>query len=155
MYFERRVSLSDVLQSCTSAVTGTAGTPFGWAGVIGLSQENLCITEVLMNKRLYCVCAALALVAAPCVAAASNWDGTWKLDPAKSKMTGSTVTITQNDNMYTLDTGSFKFSFGCDGKDYHVLPDRTISCTGSGNSYTLVEKINGKVDATVKRTISA
>jgi hypothetical protein len=106
-----------------------------------------------MKSRLYCVCAALALVAAPCLAAVSKWDGTWKLNPAKSKMTGSTVTITQNGNMYMLDTGSFKFSFGCDGKDYNVLSDRTISCTGSGNSYTLVEKINGKVDATIKRTI--
>jgi hypothetical protein len=108
-----------------------------------------------MNRKLYCVWAALALIAAPCLAAGKSWDGTWKLDPAKSKMTGSTVIITQNDNMYTLDTGSFKFSFGCDGKDYHVLPDRTISCTGSGNSYMLVGKINGKVQSTVKRTISA
>ena len=89
---------------------------------------------------------------APCVAAAANWDGTWKLNQAKSKMTGSTVTITQNGNMYALDTGSFKFSFGCDGKDYHFLPDRTISCTGSGNSYTLTWKINGKLQSTTKRT---
>jgi hypothetical protein len=108
-----------------------------------------------MNKRLYCACAALALAAAPCVAAAASWDGTWKLNQAKSKMTGSTVTMTQSGNMYTVDTGSFKFSFGCDGKDYHFLPDRTISCTGSGNSYTLDWKINGKLQSTTKRTISA
>ncbi len=108
-----------------------------------------------MNKRLYFVCAALALAAAPCFAAGSKWDGTWKLDPAKSKMTGSTVTITQNGNMYTLDTGSFKFSFACDGKDYNFLPDRTVSCTGAGNSYSLVFKIKGKVESTTKRTISA
>ena len=107
-----------------------------------------------MNKRLYCVC-ALALAAAPCVAAGPSWDGTWKLNPAKSKMTGSTVTISQNGNMYGVDTGSFKFSFACDGKDYHVLPDRTIACTGGGNAYTLVWKINGKVLSTTKRTISA
>jgi hypothetical protein len=119
------------------------------------SGKNFVYTEVLMKSRLYFVCAAMALMAAPCLAAVSHWDGTWKLNPAKSKMTGSTVAITQNGNMYTVDTGSFKFSFGCDGKDYNVLPDRTISCTGSGNSYTLVEKIKGKLDATIKRTISA
>lgn len=108
-----------------------------------------------MNKRLYFVCATLALAAVPCLAAGPSWNGTWKLNPTKSTMTGSSVTITQSDKMYTLDTGTFKFSFGCDGKDYNVLPDRTVSCTGSGNSYTLVWKIKGKVQATTKRTISA
>lgn len=108
-----------------------------------------------MKSRLLFVCAAVALAAAPCVAAASSWDGTWKLNEAKSKMTGSTVTITQNGNMYTVDTGSFKFNFACDGKDYNVLPDRTISCTGSGRNYSLAEKINGKVYSTTRRQISA
>lgn len=109
-----------------------------------------------MNKRWTCICiAALALAAAPCFAATSKWDGTWKLNQAKSKMTGSTVTISQSGNMYTTDTGSFKFSFACDGKDYHVLPDRTISCTGSGRAFTLVGKINGKLYSTTKREISA
>jgi hypothetical protein len=97
----------------------------------------------------------LALVALPCLAAGPSWDGTWKLNQAKSKMTGSTVTITQNGNMYGVDTGSFKFSFGCDGKEYNFLPDRTVACTGSGNSYTLVWRINGKVMSTTKRAISA
>ncbi len=108
-----------------------------------------------MNRKLYCVCAALALIAAPCLAAGTSWDGTWKLNQAKSKMTGSTVTITQNGSMYTLDTGAIKLNFGCDGKDYSFLSDRSVSCTGSGNSYTLVFKINGKTEATTKRTISA
>lgn len=108
-----------------------------------------------MKIKLYCVCAAVALAAVPCFASGPSWDGTWKLSPAKSHMTGSTVTITQNGNMYTLDTGTFKFNFGCDGKDYNILPDRTISCTGSGRSYTLVSKVNGKHYATTKREISA
>jgi hypothetical protein len=97
----------------------------------------------------------LAMSAIPCLAAKQSWDGTWKLNEAKSKMTGSTVTISQSGTMYTLDTGTFKFSFACDGKDYHLLPDRTISCKGSGNSYTLVENVNGKSFATIKRQISA
>ena len=107
-----------------------------------------------MNKRLFCACAALVL-AVPSFAAGQSWNGTWKLNQAKSKMTGSTVTITQDGKMYTLDTGSFKFSYACDGKDYNVLPDRTLSCTGSGRSYTLTEKVKGKLYATIKREISA
>ena len=74
-----------------------------------------------MNKKLTFLCAATLMMAAiPCFAAASKWDGTWKLNQAKSKMTGATVTISQNGNMYTVDTGAFKFSFACDGKDYRV-----------------------------------
>jgi hypothetical protein len=57
--------------------------------------------------------------------------------------------------MYTTDTGSFKFSYACDGKDYHLLPDRTVACTGSGNSYVMTWKINGKVQSTTRRTISS
>lgn len=108
-----------------------------------------------MKRMLCCACAAIALAAIPCVASGSSWDGTWKLNVAKSKMTGQTVKITQNGNMYTLDSGSFKFNFACDGKNYNILPDRTLSCTGRGGSYTLVEKVNGKLYATVKREISA
>ncbi len=108
-----------------------------------------------MKMKLYFVCAALALAAAPCLAAGTSWDGTWKLNAAKSKMTGQTVTITQNGGMYTLDAGTVKFNFACDGKDYNVFPPQTLSCTGSGNSYTLVEKANGKLYATIKRHISA
>lgn len=108
-----------------------------------------------MKSRFLFMCAAVALAAAPCVAAASSWDGTWKLNEAKSKMTGQTVTLTKNGNMYTVDTGTLKFNFACDGKDYNVLPDRTVSCTGSGRSYTMVEKIKGNLYATTKREISA
>ena len=108
-----------------------------------------------MKKLLCCACAALALATIPTLAAASSWDGTWKLNQAKSRMTGATVTISQNGNMYTVDDGSFKFSFACDGKDYQVLSDWTISCTGSGNSYEMESKINGKVQSTTKRTISS
>jgi hypothetical protein len=54
-----------------------------------------------------------------------------------------------------LPVGTFKFNFACDGKDYHVLSDRTLSCTGSGRSYTLVEKVQGKLYATIRREISA
>lgn len=109
-----------------------------------------------MSKKLTFLCAAtLTIATVPCFAAASKWDGTWKLNQAKSKMTGATYTISQNGNMYTVDTGSFKLSYACDGKDYQFLPDRTVSCTGSGNSYSMTGKINGKIQSTTKYTISS
>ena len=108
----------------------------------------------MRNKLTFLCAATLMLATIPCFAAASKWDGTWKLNPAKSRMTGATVTISQNGNMYTADTGAFKFTFACDGKDYHFLPDRTMSCTGNGRSFTMVAKINGKLYSTTKREIS-
>lgn len=110
-----------------------------------------------MNKLLCCACAALLSMAAagPCFAAGSRWDGTWKLDEAKSKMTGSTVTITQDGKMYTVDTGSLKLKYACDGKDYPIIANYSESCTGGGNSFTDVMKVNGAVYSTTRREISS
>jgi hypothetical protein len=109
-----------------------------------------------MKKIFCCAVAAAALaVSIPCFAAGSPWDGTWKLNQAKSKLTGTTVTITQDGSMYTLTGGAVTFKFACDGKDYPVIGNSTISCTGSGNSYEMVSKINGKFDSKSTQTISA
>jgi hypothetical protein len=110
-----------------------------------------------MKKLLCCaLAAAMSLsVAAPCFAAGSPWDGTWKLNQAKSKMTGSTFTISLDGGMYTVDTGTIKFQYACDGKDYTIIADRTISCTGGGNSFTVGIKVAGKPYSTTHRTISA
>jgi hypothetical protein len=110
-----------------------------------------------MKKLLCCACAAALSMAAaiPCFAAGSPWDGTWKLNEAKSKMTGGTVDITKNGDMYMVNTGSFSYKFACDGKDYPVLADRTAVCTGGPRMFTDVMKINGKVYETTKHEISA
>ena len=110
-----------------------------------------------MKKLIYCACASAFALAAvvPCFAAGSPWDGTWKLNQAKSKLTGQTVTITQDGAMYNVNTGTIQYKFACDGKDYPILADRTISCTGGPTSFTEVVKIAGKVYSTTTRTISA
>ncbi len=107
-----------------------------------------------MKKLLCCALAAAVslAVAAPCFAAGSPWDGTWKLNQAKSKMTGSTFTISMDGGMYTVDTGTIKFQYACDGKDYTIIADRTISCTGGGNSFTVGIKVAGKPYSTTHRT---
>jgi hypothetical protein len=88
-----------------------------------------------MNKRLYCVCAlalALALAAVPCLAAGQSWDGTWKLNEAKSKFTGETMTLEDKGNgMIQVSGGSVTYDFACDGKAYPEIADRTMTCTGS------------------------
>jgi len=109
-----------------------------------------------MKKTVLCLCAAVvaACAALPCYAADSPWDGTWKLNEAKSKMTGETETITKAGDMYTVH-GPVSYKFACDGKEYPILEDRTIACTASGHTYTMMVKVKGNLVATSKHEISA
>lgn len=109
-----------------------------------------------MNKELFCVCAGLALAAAPCLAAGPSWDGTWKLNVAKSKMTGETFTIEAKGNMLHLTHGNLSYDFACDGKAYETVADRTIACAGSpATGYDFVAKAGDRVLSESHRTFSA
>jgi hypothetical protein len=109
-----------------------------------------------MNKRLYCVSAALALAATSCFAAGSSWDGTWKMNVAKSKLTGDTFTIEAKGNMMHYTNGVVAFDFACDGKTYAVIADRSWTCTGSpAAGYDFVATAGDKVLAKFHRTFSA
>src|ERR1700760_1057145 len=109
-----------------------------------------------MKKRLYFVCAALALSAAPCLAAATSWDGTWKMNVAKSKFTGDTFTITAKGNMMKFSAGVVPYDFAWDGKAYPIIADRTITCTGSpATGYDYVTKAGNNVLSKSHRTFSA
>lgn len=87
--------------------------------------------------------------------ASSPWDGTWKLNEAKSKMTGSTFSVSKDGDMYLLKASTVTFKYACDGKDYPVIADRTFSCTMSGMTMNSVSKGSGKTLSTTKRDISA
>ena len=106
-----------------------------------------------MRKGLLFV--LLLLFTLPCLAADSPWNGSWKLNEAKSKLTGTTVTFTKEGDMYVVDEGTVKFKFACDGKEYPTLADRTITCTQSGSVYTTVAKVGGTVLSTTTHTISS
>ncbi|HXS11912.1 MAG TPA: hypothetical protein VN734_04365 [Acidobacteriaceae bacterium] len=109
-----------------------------------------------MKKRLYFACAVVALAAAPCFAAGSSWDGTWKLNVAKSKFTGDTFTIEAKGNMMHFSNGVVAFDFACDGKAYPVIADRTSTCSGSpAAGYDFESKAGDKVLAKSHRTFSA
>ena len=53
-------------------------------------------------RKLYSP-AFLVEVALPCCASDSPTSGTWKLNEAKSEMTGTTVTFTKIGDMYAVD----------------------------------------------------
>jgi hypothetical protein len=109
-----------------------------------------------MKSRLFCACAALALVAAPCLAAGSSWDGTWKLNVAKSKFTGDTFTVEAKGDMMHLSDGTVSFDFACDGKAYMIIADRSWTCTGSPTAgYDFITKAGDKVLSKSHRSFSA
>ena len=91
-----------------------------------------------MNKILLSTCLATlsVLTAAPCLAAGSPWNGTWKENLSKSKLTGDTVVVTEKpDGTFHYSAGGIlEYDFTCDGKPHPTIADRTITCTGNPES---------------------
>jgi hypothetical protein len=113
-----------------------------------------------MKRMIGSVCAAAvlaALAAAPCLAADTPWNGTWKLNQEKSNLTGDTFTVTNlgGGRMHYTNGSTVSYDFACDGKDYTILANRTGTCIrNSANSYDVTTKINGVVVARNHREIS-
>jgi hypothetical protein len=110
-----------------------------------------------MKMTAWCAGVMLVTAAVPCFGAGQSWDGTWKLNEAKSKFTGETYVIEDKGNgMMHVSRGSVAYDFACDGKPYTVLADRTITCTGSASSgYDYVVKGGDTVLSKSHRTFSA
>ncbi|MDP9039415.1 MAG: hypothetical protein M3O02_09100 [Acidobacteriota bacterium] len=113
-----------------------------------------------MKKLLYSACTAALFLSstATCLAADSPWNGTWKENLAKSKLTGDTFTITAKPGgAFHLDAGGqIQYDFACDGKSYPSVADRTLTCTGTpAAGLVFVTSINGKVLSKSNRTFSA
>jgi hypothetical protein len=69
-------------------------------------------------------------------AMSSNWDGTWKLDAAKSRIYGPTLRISRSsDGVYHSSGRIGAANFDCDGKGHLVSKDDTISCTQRDADY--------------------
>lgn len=108
-------------------------------------------------KQKILLCAAIAAICVPACRAAENpWNGTWKLNEAKSRLTGSVDTVSKGaDGRYTVATSGLTFSFGCDGAEYPIPGGRMLSCTKvSDTSMRFVVKAGGDELAQVERTLS-
>lgn len=91
-----------------------------------------------------------AVVALPAFAADNPWFGTWKLDAAKSHMTGDTFTYTKGDDgMDEYSNGPISFKFTANGIDYPVWQDATMSWVSTGpNQWKETDKLKGTVTET-------
>lgn len=102
-----------------------------------------------MKRNLLVLVAVLAIGApAVCRAAGSPWDGTWKLNQSKSKMTGDVFTLAALPNGgFHLSTPSHSLDrdYTCDGKDYPVFAERTGTCKKVDDThYEMAGKTAGK-----------
>jgi len=110
-------------------------------------MKNIALTLVL-----------LAASAGAASAADSPFAGTWKLDVDKSKLAGDTFSYTATASGFQYSNGgTLKYDFATDGKDYAVIPGRTVSWTKSGdNTWDSVYKDgHGTVVSKVHRVLSA
>ncbi len=102
------------------------------------------------KNRLYVFPVVLTFtVSCSCFAAASDWNGTWKLNDAKSQLGGETETITRLANGIFHDEakGRGSIDFACDGKEYPfpAVPAASITCTGSdADGYDEITRVNGR-----------
>ncbi|HEV2286286.1 MAG TPA: hypothetical protein VGR80_09600 [Steroidobacteraceae bacterium] len=111
-----------------------------------------------MKATWMILCALLALPAGAASAADSPWNGTWKLDSAKSQLTGQTFSYTQRPNgmLHYEDGSTTSYDFGLDGKEYKTWTNRTSTWTAAGNNaWDRVVRIDGKVTAKGHIVLSA
>lgn len=109
-----------------------------------------------MNKLLL---TALVCALAPSAFAASPWDGTWKLDVAKSHFEGPSFIYSKTaSGMWHFSDGSnVNFDFAPDGKPYKTVDaDDTMTTTAKGDHELIeVNKHKDIVLSTIDETLSA
>jgi hypothetical protein len=98
-------------------------------------------------KSMLITCSLLALPIGTALATESPWNGTWKIDPARSQLAGDTFTYSKGPgNLLHFSDGVVAFDFAADGKEYKAAYDRTTVWTAAGpNAWDTVSKANGKV----------
>jgi hypothetical protein len=91
------------------------------------------------------------------LAAHSPFAGTWKLDLAKSKLTGDTLTYSKIPGGLRYSNGStVAYDITMDGKDHPTMFDRTAAWSNDGkNAWTTVTKAHGVVMSRTHRSLSA
>src|ERR1051326_3852042 len=88
--------------------------------------------EAVMRNMFALVVGAVAVYTTIAAAADAPYIGTWKLNTAKSQMTGETLSIEKlpaGDMQYHYDVEGFAYNFNLDGKEYPLPDGGTTSWT--------------------------
>ena len=103
-----------------------------------------------MKTICACVLLVLGFAAASVRAADPAYVGKWRVNTAKSQMTGDTVTIGPADGgMMQFNSQGFAYKFKLDGKDYPMPDGGTTAWTAtSPDVWDVTNHLNGKVTNT-------
>ena len=83
----------------------------------------------MKDNCLVWVIATAILVAGACRKTSPTWNGTWKLNEPRSSIPGPSVSITISPTgEYHFDNGTQSYNFRCDGREYAMANNRTLSC---------------------------
>jgi hypothetical protein len=108
------------------------------------------------NMRILIGVVAAVLAAGSAQAATSPFAGSWKMDLARSQLTGDTVTYTATAAGFESSGGAVTYKFAIDGKDYPTLGDRTTAWSKAADGgWDMTTKASGKVLSKAHRTLSA
>ena len=85
------------------------------------------------------------------------WDGTWKLNVAKSHLSGPTFVIKSlGKNEFQILTSSLTYKLLCDGQYRPVVGNRTVACLkATEKAMDTAEKTNGRLLNTAHRELSS
>jgi hypothetical protein len=88
-------------------------------------------------------------------AADAPYVGKWKLNPAKSQLTGETFSIEKTSNgMLRFAQGDLSYTFNLDGKEYTTYSGRTASWKQlDPNNWEVTLRINDTAQAAIKETV--
>jgi hypothetical protein len=101
-----------------------------------VNRFSNCIAATV-TRTVRGVCVGLILIpTVSCHGASPDWNGTWKLNPAKGDIPGPSfvVSISPDGTWHNSSVGGASLNFRCDGKDYQANHILTINCTQVNSS---------------------
>ncbi|MEN3339941.1 MAG: hypothetical protein V7647_3617 [Acidobacteriota bacterium] len=109
----------------------------------------------MRTRVIGCAVAIAMSVAGAASAQGPTFAGKWKLNMAKSQLTGQTVTFEKKQNgLIHFDSQGFAYDFALDGKE-HPLPDGSTTAWKQVNPTTWdsTSRVNGKVVSTIRAVV--
>jgi hypothetical protein len=113
-------------------------------------------------KQLVCVSAAVvaATLSFPCLAqsapSASDWNGSWKTDPASMHFDGTVYSITTDANGFAIASGGKEFSkMECMSKPVTSPSGSVNTCVKAGTGYSVTTTRDGKTVSVISMSVAS
>jgi hypothetical protein len=104
-----------------------------------------------MRSALAFVLGAAAVCTSVAVAADAPYVGTWKLNAAKSQLTGDILSIEKTTSSMHYDVNGFAYDFNLDGREYPLPDGGTTSWTAiDAKTWQVINRRNGRISATYR-----